>query len=117
MGWSGEESLKRYGEYVWARVIQSHYPEQGLVIPYHLYMDNEAVVSKIVLIPGNPRSFKYGTRHISDDDALDLVERFIELIGTLKEIGDRTENWDIRLQWLASVLAELWHHRGIFLDS
>lgn len=110
----GEESLKKYGEYVWARVIQSHYPAQGVVIPYHKYLNDEATVSKIVFIPENPRSFKYGTRHISDDDALDLIERFIEIVGTLKEMKDGTENWDKRIQWLSSIIAELWLHRGIF---
>jgi exodeoxyribonuclease V alpha subunit len=98
-----KESRQKYGEHVWARMIQSNYPEQGMRIPYHRYMGNEEILSRIVVIPDNPRNFKYGTRHISDDDALDLIERLIEVAGTLKEIGDKTENWDERLRWLNSI--------------
>ena len=30
---------------------------------------------------------------MSDDDALDLVERFLEIAGTLRDLGDTTEDW------------------------
>ena len=32
----------------------------------------------------------------------------------LKEIGDETEDWNIREAWLLKVIAELWIHRGIY---
>jgi len=110
----GERSKQKYGPHVWARVIESHYPEQGMRIPYHRYMDNEAVLSKLVAIPENQRLFKYGTRKFSDDEALVLVEQLLEKAMFLKEIGDDTENWDQRIQWLRNLIAELWEYRGLY---
>ena len=111
-----EETKKKFaGGFIWQRVLTSSYPEEGLRIPYHIYLDKPDVLEKIALFPDNPRNFKYGTRHISDDDALDLIERFIEIVAILKEeIKDTTGNWEERLKWLRSVIAELWKSRGLF---
>jgi len=113
-GCSEQTKRKFAGGFIWQRVLTSSYPEEGLRIPYHIYLDKPDILEKIALFPDNPRNFKYGTRHISDDDALDLVEKFIEIVATLKEIGDTTENWDERLRWLNSVIAELWESRGLY---
>lgn len=102
------------GAYVWQKNVETFYPDQGLRIPYHRYMDQPDVLEKIVLIPENSRCFKYGSRHISDDDALSLIEQFIEIVTTLRNIGDDSENWEVRLQWLNSLIAELWKSRGLF---
>lgn len=109
-----EKSIQQYGEVVWGRIIESKYPDEGLRIPYEKYKDNEEVLSKILFIPENSRNFKYGTRQISDDDALELIERFVEIVSYLKEIGDKSENWDERLKWLSSIMGVLWKHRGVY---
>ena len=72
------------------------------------------MLEKISLIPENARCFKYGSRHLSDDDALSLVERFVEIATFLRDKGDTSENWVVRLAWLNSLLAELWKGRGLF---
>ena len=105
---------ERYGPNVWLRNITSHYPDQGLRLPYHAYMDRPEILERIVFVPENPRHFKYATRHISDDGALGLIERLSEIVGILQEIGDTSENWQARQAWLASVMAELWHNRGLY---
>lgn len=114
--WIGqsEDLEKRYGPNAWARDITSHYPDQGLCLPYQRYMDRPEVLEKILFVPENSRHFKYGTRHISDDGALGLIERLSEIVGVLQDIGDESENWQARQEWLASVMAELWHNRGLF---
>jgi len=110
-----EETIKRYaGGFIWQRVLTSSYPEEGLRIPYHIYLNRPEILEKIVLFPDNPRNFKYGTRYISDDDALELIEKFIEIAEILKKTGDTTENWDERIRWLNSVTAELWKSRGLY---
>lgn len=107
--------MDRYaGGFLWQREITSNYPEEGLRIPYHIYKNDPQILEKIVVYPENSRNFKYGTRHISDDDALVLIEQLIEVVGTLKEIGDTTENWDERIRWLNSLIAELWTSRGAY---
>ena len=114
--WVGQSAnmAERYGPNAWARDITSHYPDQGLRIPYHLDLDRPDVLERILFVPENPRSCKYATRHISDDGALGLIERLSEIVGVLQEIGDTSENWQIRQEWLASVMADLWHNRGLY---
>lgn len=104
----------RYGPNAWARNITSHYPDQGLRIPYHAYMDRPDILEKILFVPDDSRLFKYATRHISDDGSLSLVERMQEIVQVLQEIGDQHENWEERQRWLASLMAELWQHRGLY---
>lgn len=109
-----EENKKKYaGGFVWQMPVTSHYPDEGFRIPYHLYL-NKPEINDILLVPENDRNFKYAARHISDDDALDLVERFLEIVKRLIEIGDRSENWVARRDWLQVLIAELWQSRGAF---
>ena len=110
-----EETKRRYGGgFVWQRNVTSHYPDQGLRLPYHRYMDDPDTLQQFLFYPDNPRNFKYGTRHISDDDALDLVERFMEFARTLQHLGDTSEDWSLRVDWLQSLVAELWKNRGLY---
>ncbi len=109
-----QRTIEKYGGFVWQCNLTSHYPDQGFRIPYHLYMDKPDVLDKILFIPNNPRNFKYAARIVSDDDALDLVERFLEVANTLKELGDTSENWDVRIGWLQSLIGELWKSRGLY---
>lgn len=110
-----EETKKKYGGgFVWQRDVTSHYPDEGFRIPYHLYMDKPDVLERILLVPENPRNCKYATRRISDDDALDLVEQFLGIAVTLKELGDTSEDWSVRIAWLQSLVAELWQSRGLY---
>lgn len=109
-----DEMERRYGRYVWERNITAHYPDQGLRLPYHRYMDRPEVLERILLTPENERNFKYGTRRMSDGDALILIEQLSEAVKVLEEIGDTSENWAQRQAWLASVMAELWRSRGLY---
>ena len=84
--------------------LTSTYPDEGFSIPYHKYMDRPDVLERILLVPDNPRDFKYATRSISDDNSLALVERFIEIVTYLIEIGDNSQNWEERRKWLLSLL-------------
>ena len=108
------EERKGYaGAFVWQIPITSHYPEQGFRIPYHKYKENPEILEKIAFHPENSRNFKYAMRHISDDDALEVVERALEIIDVLQnELQDTSEDWDIRRKWLHELVAELWKNRG-----
>lgn len=110
-----EETKQRYGGgFVWQRNVTSHYPDEGFRIPYHLYQDQPEILQDILLVPNNPRTCKYATRRISDDDALDLVEQFLGVAIRLRELGDNSENWDERIRWLQRLIAELWQCRGLY---
>ncbi len=113
-GTSDEIKKKYAGGFVWQMPITSNYPDEGFVIPYHKYMDNPDVLGRILLVPDNSRNFKYATRPVSDDDALVLVERMIEIVSFLLEIGDDTQDWSRRREWLLKLIGELWQKRGAF---
>jgi len=87
---------------------------QGLRIPYHVYQDQPEILEQILLVPSNPRTCKYASRHISDDDALDLVEQFLGVAVRLRDLGDTSENWSVRIAWLQSLVSELWGSRGLY---
>lgn len=108
-----ENYKQRYANgLVWQYPLTSNYPDEGVRIPYHLYMDNPDVLKNIAIYPDNTENFKYATRPLSDDDALSIIEKFIYVMNYLKEIGDKSENWDERLKWLNSLTTELWKARG-----
>ena len=109
-----ETKMQFGGAYVWQANVETHYPDQGFRVPYHRFMDDKDVLEEITFYPENQRCFKYGSRHVNDDDALSLVERFIEIATCLQNRGDRSENWDQRLQWLNHIVAELWQSRGLY---
>lgn len=111
---SAETKRKYGGGFIWDCNVTSHYPDEGFRIPYHRFLDNPDVLAKITLFPENPRNFKFGTRLFTDDEALTIIERLIEIVGTLREVGDTSEDWSIRVAWLQSLVAELWVSRGLY---
>ena len=110
-----EKIAEKYaGGMVWARNITSNYPNEGLRLPYHRYLDDPERLRDIAVFPENPILCKYGSKHLSDDDAIGLLEQFLAKISLLQEIGDDSEDWKSRERWLLQVIAELWTHRGLY---
>ncbi|HEX8081577.1 MAG TPA: AAA family ATPase [Jatrophihabitans sp.] len=109
------EARKDYGGgFVWAVDLTSHYPDEGLRLPYHVYKDQPEKAERFLVVPPNPRNFKYATRLFGDDEALEIVERLIESVTELQQMGDSTEEWPRRLAWLHSQVGFLWHARGLY---
>lgn len=100
------------GGFVWEVDLTSHYPDEGLRLPYHAYPLDEA--ARFLVVPPNPRNFKYATRQFDDDEALELIERLIEAVNQLKSMGDRAEDWNVRLDWLHQQVGRLWTARGLY---
>ena len=100
------------GGVIWQKPITSNYPNEGLAIPYWKYMDNEDILNRIVIKPQHRSPFKYGSREVSNDDAIEIINQLINAVDVLIEIGDDTENWEERKGWLNNVLNELWKARG-----
>ena len=111
---SEKDKSKNANGLVWQRLLTSGYPQQGMRIPYELYYENQEILDNIVIEPDNPRPFKYATREISDDDLITLVERLIGVADYLSELGDTSQNWSQRKQWLSEVLSDLWKNRGAY---
>lgn len=104
---------ERHGGFVWARNVTSAYPDEGFRLPYHRFREDQAALDRFLVVPVNSRNFKYGSRHISDDDALTLVEQLLQAATELSEL-DSEERWGEQVDWLSSVVAELWASRGLF---
>ncbi len=102
------------GGLIWARRITSSYPEEGIRLPYHRYLDDPERLAEIAVYPEHPALCKYGSKHVSDDEAIGFLEQFLAKVRLLKEIGDETENWAVREDWLLKAIAELWAHRGLY---
>lgn len=110
-----QQVRERYGGgFVWDRTVTSHYPDQGLRLPYHVYRDRPELMAKFAVIPENPRTCKYGSKHLSDDDALGLIEQFLVAVEALQKMRDTTEDWVARKTWLQNLIAELWESRGLY---
>ena len=102
------------GGFVWDRTVTSHYPEQGLRLPYHLYRGQPELMERFAISPENPRTCKYGSRHLSDDDALGMIEQFLSSVEALESVGDTSEDWQTRKYWLQCLVGELWKSRGLY---
>lgn len=100
------------GGVIWQKPITSNYPNEGLAIPYWKYVGNEEILDRIVIKPMHRSPFKYGSREVSNDDAIEIINQLLNSVDVLIEIGDDTENWQERKNWLNSVLNELWKARG-----
>lgn len=102
------EILKMYAKgMVWQRLITTTYPDEGLRLPYHVFEDRPELLERFLYVADNPENFKYATRHVSDDDALGMVERFRDMVLVLRDMSDKTDNWDIRLGWLDALSVTL----------
>jgi exodeoxyribonuclease V alpha subunit len=109
------EIAKKYaGGMIWAREITSAYPQEGIRLPYHRYLDDADRLAEIAVFPENPALCKMGSKHLSDDEAIGLLEQFLAKVRLLKESGDHTEDWSVREAWLLKTVAELWTHRGLY---
>ena len=108
-----EEIKRKYsGGFVWQKPVTSTYPDEGFCIPYWKYMDQEDILDRIILKPQNRTPFKYGSREVDNDDAIEVINQLLSVVDVLIEIGDTTEDWTARKVWLNSVLNELWIARG-----
>lgn len=99
---------------IWARNVTSHYPEQGLRLPYHRYRRKPRDLARFVVFPETARVCKYGARRVTDDDAIGLLEQFDNAVEELRGIGDDSANWDQRKEWILGCITELWHRRGLY---
>jgi hypothetical protein len=110
-----EQISKRYaGGMIWARDISAAYPDEGVRLPYHCYLDAPDRLAEIALFPENPLICKYGSKHLTDDEAIGLLEQFLDKVRFLRDIGDESEDWNAREDWLLKSIGELWHHRGLY---
>ena len=110
-----EEIAKRYASgIIWARDISAAFPDEGVRLPYHRYLNEPDRLADVALFPENPLICKYGSKHVTDDEAIGLLEQFLAKVRFLREIGDESEDWNVREAWLLKSISDLWRCRGLY---
>ena len=102
------------GGMIWARNITSHYPEEGFRLPYHKYRSEPDKLARIAISPDDPRTCKWVTRHVTNDEAIGLLEQLLGALQFLHDLGDTSDNWSFRKDWTLNCIGDLWRRRGLY---
>lgn len=114
-----KDQKEKYGGYVWSRQVEND-PEERMRLPYQEYLAlGKNVDSIAVFAEGDlSRSFKYVAHHVSDDDAISLIDKTVAAVKTIIKhqyfSKPHMEQWDRHLAWLQAVRKECWISRGLY---
>lgn len=99
---------------IWSRAVVQNYPAEGFRVPLQEYfaLGRDATPILNVVPQALVESFSYVAEHVSDDAAVTVLERMIDVVRQIKEDGAVEGAWDQHVAWLESVLAEVWQDRG-----
>ena len=99
---------------VWSRAIVQNYPSEGFRLPLQEYIRNGYDVSQVLcLVPHTMTDrFSFVAEHVTDDDAVTIVEQLISSLGAVISENRVIGGWQQHLSWLEKVLSEVWHDRG-----
>jgi exodeoxyribonuclease V alpha subunit len=114
-----KDQKEKYGGYVWSRQVENN-PDERMRLPYQEYLSlGKDVRSIAVFAEGDlSRSFKYVAHHVSDDDAITLIDKTIAAVKNIIKHKYFTKaemaRWDGHLLWLQAVRKECWISRGLY---
>jgi ATP-dependent exoDNAse (exonuclease V) alpha subunit len=114
-----KEQKDMYGGYIWSRQVEND-PEERMRLPYQEYLKMGKDVRSIAVFSEGDlsRSFKYVAHHVSDDDAISLIDKTIASAKTIikqKFFTDaEMQQWDKHLAWLQAIRKECWISRGLY---
>ena len=100
---------------LWSRRITID-SKQLVRLPYQEYLQKGFDPSNIVCrVPENVREqFSYVSEHLSDDQAVTVLERLIQSVRRVQKKNKVPGDWASRIKWLDGVLAETWRNRGAY---
>jgi exodeoxyribonuclease V alpha subunit len=101
---------------VWSRRITIDHPIQSFRLPYQEYaslgLDTEDI---LCLVPESVREeFSYVSEHLSDDQAVIVLEELVNAVKRLAQFGKIPGDWQSRLMWLNGALSQCWRNRGYY---
>jgi len=108
-----------YGGYIWSRMVENNH-EERIRLPYQEYIGKDKDPRSIAVFAEGDlsRSFKYVAHHVSDDDAISLIDKSIVSVKTIirQRFLDQIElnYWQDKLFWLQSIRKECWISRGLY---
>lgn len=99
---------------IWSRAVVQDFPAEGFRLPLQEYfaLGKDATPILNVVPQGMVGAFSYVAEHVSDDDAVTVLERMIDVTRRVRDDGFVEGAWDRHIAWLESVLAEVWQDRG-----
>ncbi len=114
-----KDQKEMYGGYIWSRQVEND-PDERMRLPYQEYLKmGKDVRSIAVFAEGDlSRSFKYVAHHVSDDDAISLIDKTIASVKTIIKQKFFTDaemhQWAKHLEWLQAIRKECWISRGLY---
>lgn len=99
---------------IWSRAVVQNFPAEGFRLPLQEYfaLGKDAAPILNVVPQGMVEAFSYVAEHVSDDDAVTVLERMIDVTRRVRDDGFVEGAWDRHIAWLESALAEVWQDRG-----
>lgn len=99
---------------IWTRSITQDYPNQGFRLPYQEYLQlGEDAHSFACYVPKEAiLQFSFVGEHITDDQAVGILERLLQSVDTVNQEGKVAGPWKHHLEWLNDCLADVWTERG-----
>ena len=99
---------------VWSRPAVQNFPAEGFRVPLQEYvaLQKDATPILNVIPQGMVGAFSYVAEHVSDDDAVTVLERMIDVTRRVRDDRFVEGAWDRHIAWLESALAEVWQDRG-----
>lgn len=114
-----KDQIEKYGGYIWSRQVEND-PNERMRLPYQEYLAKGKDVRSIAVFAEGDlsRSFKYVAHHVSDDDAISLIDKTIAAVKTIIKQNflnkPEIEQWEKQLLWLQAIRKECWISRGLY---
>lgn len=114
-----KDQKEMYGGYIWSRQVEND-PKERMRLPYQEYLAKGKDVRSIAVFAEGDisRCFKYVAHHVSDDDAISLIDKTIASVKTIikQNYFSKTEmeQWEKHLIWLQAIRKECWISRGLY---
>jgi len=113
-----EDMAVKYSDVIWSRIIEND-PKERVRLPYQEYIALKKDVRSIAVFAEGDiaRSFKYVCKHISDDNAIALLDRMINSVQKViqqKCLKKDNSLWETNLKWLKEIRKECWISRGLY---
>jgi len=114
-----EDQKELYGGYIWSILVENN-PAERIRLPYQEYIEMGKDPRSIAIFAEGDlsRSFKYVAHHVSDDDAISLIDKTIVSTKTIIKQNFLPQNeidyWQEKLIWLQLIRKECWISRGLY---
>jgi hypothetical protein len=102
---------EKYGRFIWSCIIEND-PAERIRLPYQEYVEMGKDPGDFAVFPEGEltKSFKYGAHHVSDDDAISIIDMTIvavkKIINNQQDdaFSNACENWVLNKQDIIDII-------------